>query len=68
VASVDAVTVKGLSVSFSVYGLGDPMVEIEPLGTNIKIDFTSDAATEQLNIDTTETFYENDVEINIDDI
>jgi hypothetical protein len=40
----------------------------EKLNTTNEIDFTSDAANEQLKIDTTETFYENDVEINIDDI
>ena len=63
VASVDAVTVKGLSVSFSVYGLGDPMVEIEPLGTNIKIDFTtegmSDGLLKQALLMMVSTYYDN---------
>jgi hypothetical protein len=63
VASVDAVTVKGTSVSFSVYGLGDPMVEIEPLGTNIKIDFTtegmSDGLLKQALLMMVSTYYDN---------
>ena len=63
VASVDAVTVKGISVSFSVYGLGDPMVEIEPLGTNIKIDFTtegmSDGLLKQALLMMVSTYYDN---------
>jgi len=63
VASVDAVTVKGVSVSFSVFGLGDPMVEIEPLGTNIKIDFTtegmSDGLLKQALLMMVSTYYDN---------
>ena len=63
VASVDAVTVKGISVSFSVYGLGDPMVEIDPLGTNIKIDFTtegmSDGLLKQALLMMVSTYYDN---------
>ena len=48
VASVDLVTVKGIEVSFSVYGLGDPMVEISPLATDIKIDFTTEGMNDGL--------------------
>lgn len=63
VASVDAVTVKDTAVSFSVYGLGDPMVEIEPLGTNIKIDFTtegmSDGLLKQALLMMVSTYYDN---------
>ena len=62
-ASVDDVTVKGIGVSFSVYGLGDPMVEIEPLGTNIKIDFTtegmSDGLLKQALLMMVSTYYDN---------
>lgn len=63
VASVDAVTVKDIAVSFSVYGLGDPMVEIEPLGSNIKIDFTtegmSDGLLKQALLMMVSTYYDN---------
>jgi len=63
VASVDDVTVKGIVVSFSVYGLGDPMVEITPLGTNIKIDFTtegmSDGLLKQALLMMVSTYYDN---------
>jgi hypothetical protein len=63
VASVDAVTVKGISVSFSVYGLGDPMVEISPLGSDIKIDFTtegmSDGLLKQALLMMVSTYYDN---------
>jgi hypothetical protein len=63
VASVDAVTVKGLSVSFSVFGLGDPMVEIEPAAVNIKIDFTtegmSDGLLKQALLMMVSTYYDN---------
>lgn len=63
VASVDAVTVKGVSVSFSVFGLGDPMVEIEPVAVNIKIDFTtegmSDGLLKQALLMMVSTYYDN---------
>jgi len=63
VASVDAVTVKGVSVSFSVFGLGDPMVEIEPAAVNIKIDFTtegmSDGLLKQALLMMVSTYYDN---------
>lgn len=63
VASVDDVTVKDVSVSFSVYGLGDPMVEIEPAATNIKIDFTtegmSDGLLKQALLMMVSTYYDN---------
>lgn len=63
VASVDAVTVKDVSVAFTVYGLGDPMVEIEPLGSNIKIDFTtegmSDGLLKQALLMMVSTYYDN---------
>lgn len=63
VASVDDVTVKGVSVAFSVYGLGDPMVEIEPAATNIKIDFTtegmSDGLLKQALLMMVSTYYDN---------
>lgn len=63
VASVDAVTVKGTAVSFSVYGLGDPMVEIEPAASNIKIDFTtegmSDGLLKQALLMMVSTYYDN---------
>ena len=42
VASVDDVTVQDIAVTFTVFGLGDPIVEIQPLCRNIKIDFTTD--------------------------
>jgi hypothetical protein len=63
VASVDAVTVKGVAVSFSVFGLGDPMVEIEPAAVNIKIDFTtegmSDGLLKQALLMMVSTYYDN---------
>jgi hypothetical protein len=63
VASVDDVTVKGVSVAFSVYGLGDPMVEIEPAAVNIKIDFTtegmSDGLLKQALLMMVSTYYDN---------
>jgi hypothetical protein len=63
VASVDDVTVKGVSVSFSVFGLGDPMVEIEPAAVNIKIDFTtegmSDGLLKQALLMMVSTYYDN---------
>jgi hypothetical protein len=63
VESVDDVTVKGISVSFSVYGLGDPMVEIEPLGTNIRIIFVtsgmSDGLLKQALLMMVSTYYDN---------
>jgi hypothetical protein len=63
VASVDAVTVKDVAVSFSVFGLGDPMVEIEPAAVNIKIDFTtegmSDGLLKQALLMMVSTYYDN---------
>jgi hypothetical protein len=63
VASVDAVTVKGVSVSFTVYGLGDPMVEINPDVKDIKIDFTtegmSDGLLKQALLMMVSTYYDN---------
>lgn len=63
VASVDAVTVKNISVSFSVFGLGDPIVEIEPAASNIKIDFTtegmSDGLLKQALLMMVSTYYDN---------
>lgn len=63
VASVDLVTVKGIEVSFSVYGLGDPMVEITPLGSDIKINFTtegmSDGLLKQALLMMVSTYYDN---------
>jgi hypothetical protein len=63
VASVDAVTVKDIAVSFSVFGLGDPMVEIEPAAVNIKIDFTtegmSDGLLKQALLMMVSTYYDN---------
>jgi hypothetical protein len=63
VASVDAVTVKDIEVSFTVFGLGDPIVEIQPLGTNIKIDFTtegmSDGLLKQALLMMVSTYYDN---------
>lgn len=63
VASVDAVTVKDVAVSFSVFGLGDPMVEIDPAAVNIKIDFTtegmSDGLLKQALLMMVSTYYDN---------
>lgn len=63
VASVDSVTVKGTNVSFTVYGLGDPMVEIEPATTDIKINYTtegmSDGLLKQALLMMVSTYYDN---------
>ena len=63
VASVDSVTVKGTNVSFTVYGLGDPMVEIEPATADIKINYTtegmSDGLLKQALLMMVSTYYDN---------
>jgi len=63
VASVDAVTVKDIAVTFTVYGLGDPIVEIGPLGSNIKIDFITsgmnDGILKQALLMMVSTYYDN---------
>lgn len=63
VASIDAVTVKGIDVAYTTYGLGDLMVEIQPASTNIKIDFTtegmSDGLLKQALLMMVSTYYDN---------
>jgi hypothetical protein len=48
VASVDEVTAQDIPVPFTVFGLGDPIVEIQPLCRNIKIDFTTEGMNDGL--------------------
>lgn len=63
VASVNSVTVKNIEATFTVYGLEDPIVEISPSGTNIKIDFTtagmSDGILKQALLMMVSTYYDN---------